>query len=387
MAELSELIIDVDTHITEPPDTWTSRAPGRFKDKVPYVAPDPKGRLCWWVQGQRMGVIGMTATAGWADPNSVPNTYEEMHPAAYDAAARLEYMDSLGIWAQVLYPNVAGFGNQAFLKLGDPELMLACVEAYNDFQTEWASADSRRLLPVASTPFWDVKAAVREVERCAEMGHRGILFTGEPQSFGQPYLGDRHWDPLWAAAQERRLPISFHIGSGDMEKALGPEKMKVYGMKTTFTAVSVDLFLHNGTHLTELLLSGILTRFPELQFVSVESGIGWVPFMLEALDYQFQGNDLGRARPEFELLPSEYFARNVFACYWFEQTGPQRLIDKVGADRVLFETDFPHPTCLYGAEVAERIEGGLADVDPDVRRKILWDNAAALYQVEAPVSA
>ena len=75
-----------------------------------------------------------------------------MHPGAYDANARLKYMDEMGIWAMVMYPNVAGFGNQQFLQLGDPELMLACVEAYNDWQTDWASADSRRLLPITSIP-------------------------------------------------------------------------------------------------------------------------------------------------------------------------------------------------------------------------------------------
>ncbi len=132
-----------------------------------------------------MANVGMTATAGVGNFKHPPKNYEEMHPGAYDAAARLEYMDQMGIWAMVMYPNVGGFGAQQFLKLNDPELMLTCVQIYNDWQTEWASADSRRLLPITSLPFWDVAAAVKEVRRCAAMGHKGILFTGEPQSFGQ----------------------------------------------------------------------------------------------------------------------------------------------------------------------------------------------------------
>ena len=52
------------------------------------------------------------------------------------------------------------------------------------------------------------------------MGHKGILFTGEPQSLGQPLLGDSHWNPLWEVAVELDLPISFHIGSGNMEDGL-----------------------------------------------------------------------------------------------------------------------------------------------------------------------
>jgi predicted TIM-barrel fold metal-dependent hydrolase len=171
-----------------------------------------------------------------------------------------------------------------------------------------------------------------------------------------------------------------------MEDSLGREKVRTYGRMATFTAGSVDIFLNNGFQLSELLLSGILVRHPEIKFVSVESGVGWIPFALEALDYQFQGNRVFEEHPEFDRLPSEYFATNVYACYWFEQIAPRRLIDKVGADNILFETDFPHPTCLYGDEVHERIASGLGDTDPDVRHKILWANAQRLYKVDQPTA-
>jgi predicted TIM-barrel fold metal-dependent hydrolase len=149
----------------------------------------------------------------------------------------------------------------------------------------------------------------------------------------------------------------------------------------------VDIFLRNGLQLNDLIMSGVLARYPRIKFVSVESGIGWVPFMLEALDYQFKGNSVAQEQPEFDLLPSEYFARNVYACYWFEQTAPHRLIDKIGVDNVLFETDFPHPTSLYGEEVFARIKGGLSDVEDSVRRKILWENSEKLYKVTGPSAA
>ncbi len=379
-------IIDVDTHVTETPEVWTSRVPERFRNRVPYVDVDKRGRQCWYLEGTRIAVVGITATAGVGDMMSWPKTYEDMHPGAYDAAERIKYMDQMGIWAMVMYPNVAGFGNQQFLRLKDPELMLACVEAYNDWQTDWASVDPRRLLPVTSTPFWDVDAAVVEVRRCAEKGHRGILFTGEPQSFGEPYLGDPHWDPLWEAAVKLDQPVSFHIGSGNMEDGLGRGRAKVYGRMAAFTAASVDVFLRNGNHVSDLLMSGVLTRYPDIKFVSVESGIGWIPFALEALDYQFQGNRVAEERPEFEMLPSEYFRRNVYACYWFEETAPRRLLDKVGVDNIMFETDFPHPTSLYGDDVRARIDAGLGDCEPEVRHKILWANGERLYKVEPPTA-
>ena len=154
-----------------------------------------------------------------------------------------------------------------------------------------------------------------------------------------------------------------------------------------FTELAVDIFLRNGLQLNDLLMSGVLARYPSIKFVSVESGIGWIPFVLEAMDYQFQGNSVAEEHPEFDLLPSEYFARNVYACYWFEQTAPRRLIDKIGVDNILFETDFPHPTSLYGDEVHARIKGGLSDCDESVRRKILWENSQKLYRVTGPSAA
>jgi predicted TIM-barrel fold metal-dependent hydrolase len=384
----SYTIIDVDTHVTESPDLWTSRAPAKMKDRVPRLETDKDGRLSWVVAGTPLlASPGLTATAGVGNFANPPKNYEEMHPGAYDAKERLKYMDKMGIWAMVMYPNVGGFGAQEFLKLNDPELMLTCVQIYNDWQSEWASADSRRLLPITSLPFWDVAAAVKEVRRCAVKGHKGILFTGEPQYWEQPLLGDPHWNPLWEAAVELDLPISFHIGSGNMEMGLLPKKIAAYGKMAAFTELSVDIFLRNGIQLNDLLMSGVLARYPKIKFVSVESGIGWIPFALEALDYQFHGNSVAEEHPEFDLLPSEYFARNVYACYWFEHTAPRRLIDKVGVDNILFETDFPHPTSLFGDEVHARIKGGLSDCEESVRRKILWENGQKLYKVTGPTAA
>lgn len=380
-------IIDVDTHVSEAADLWTSRVPARWRDAVPRVGTDKRGIAYWYLGERPMAKVGLAATAGVGSMKSPPRGYDDMHPGAWDADARLAYMDEMGIWAMVLYPNVGGFGNQAFLQLGDPELMLTCVQVYNDWQTEWASADPRRLLPVTSLPFWDVTAAVAEVRRCAALGHKGILFTGEPQAFGQPVLGDPHWNPLWEVACELDLPISFHIGSGNMEGGLNRDKLRLYGKMATFTELSVEFFMRNGIQLTDLLMSGVLARYPAIKFVSVESGIGWIPFLLEALDYQFEGNQVSSERADLDRLPSEYFARNVFGCYWFEQVAPRRLIDKVGVDNILFETDFPHPTSLFGEEVHARIANGLGECDADTRRKILWDNAARLYKVELPPAA
>ena len=144
-----ELFIDVDTHITEPPDTWSARVPAKYRDSVPYTQRNARGVDHWYLNGERISKVGLKRgrrVRRWPFPDS-PKGFDDIHPASIDPDARLAYMDSVGIWPMVLYPNVAGFGSQVFLQLDDPGLMLVCVEAYNDFQTDWASADSRRLLP------------------------------------------------------------------------------------------------------------------------------------------------------------------------------------------------------------------------------------------------
>jgi predicted TIM-barrel fold metal-dependent hydrolase len=385
-AKIQDWVIDSDTHISEPGDLWTSRLPARYKDVAPHIVRNPKSGVETWRIGESETFlpVGMTAVAGWPEPlPAAPRNMDEVPKAAYDASARLEYMDRVGIWAMALYPNVGGFGSQAFLGLKDPELMLACVRAYNDFLIDWISPDPRRFIAILATPFWDVEASVAEIERCAKIGHKGVLFTGEPQSHGMPILASRQWDPVWAAAQACDLPVSFHIGAGTFDDTFTPERLQTTGFGRTNGFSAVSLFLDNGKQLTDLLFSGILPRFPDLNFLSVESGIGFIPFVLEACDYTFEYGKVRQANPEFELKPSEYFARQVYGCYIFEEYAPRELMDSIGVDNILFETDYPHPVCLYG-NVREKIDAALGDKTPEVRRKVLFENAAKLYKVESP---
>jgi uncharacterized protein len=375
-------VIDVDSHLTEPADLWTSRVPSRYVDRVPQMT-SADGRDIWVLDGRQISVVGMTAPAGWPKPFPAgPATLAECPPAAYDAAARLAYLDEVGVWAQVLYPNVAGFGSQKFLSLDDDELKLLCVRAYNDFLRDWASADPRRLITIMAMPFWDVASSVTEIARGAAAGHQGILFTGEPQRFGLPFLGDPHWDPFWAAAQDAGLAIHLHIGSGDMSTSFQPDRIAATSTAAAYAYTSTEMFLKNGLQVADLITSGVLVRFPELKFVSVESGIGWIPFVLEAADHSYLEARPER-RSEWEMLPSEYFRRQVYACYWFETVAPTKLLGEIPVDNILFETDFPHPTCLFG-NVRERIEVSLANASASDREKILWGNAAKLYGIQKP---
>ena len=220
----TQMIIDADSHVTEPKDTWTARVPQRFVDDVPHVERTADGRDTWVLQGEQIGTMGVTAPAGW--PSSRPSTRRPSTtacPRAYDAAARLRYLDEAGIWAQVLYPNVGGFGSEHFLALEDAELKLLCVAAYNDFLLEWASADPARLLPdrrhavLGRRRDRRARSSRARRARCARRAvHRRAAALRPARTIGDP-----HWDPLWDVAQEAGLPIHFHIGNaGDTARAL-----------------------------------------------------------------------------------------------------------------------------------------------------------------------
>ena len=137
------------------------------------------------------------------------------------------------------------------------------------------------------------------------------------------------------------------------------------------------LFFGNARVMSNILLSGILDRHPTIKFVSVESGLGWIPFLLETLEYQLAEN---AATTKFSLTPREYFLRNMYASFWFESRNLADSVRQVGVDNVMFETDFPHPTCLYPAPM-EQAAQGLAQLDQASRRKILSENAAKLYRI------
>jgi predicted TIM-barrel fold metal-dependent hydrolase len=385
---ITDWVIDADTHITEPGDVWSSRLPKKYVDQGPNLVRLDDGRDVWRIGDvEQIIPMGLTAFAGWPEPfPSAPKNFDEIPPAAFDPKARLAYMDEIGVWAMALYPNLGGFGNQAFLDMDDNGLRLACVQAYNDWLTEWADVAPERFIKIAAIPFWDIDQTLTEIERCIDLGFKGILFSGEPQALGQPLLGDRHWDPVYRLAGESELTLNFHIGGGDIDRSLAIERAVTHGVTSTLAASSIDLFLGNAMQVNDLLLSGVLPRHPDTKFVSVESGVGWVPFVLEAADYCFDYANVRSERPEFEFLPSEYFRRQVYACAFFEEYAPNHALDCIGAGNILFETDYPHPTCLYG-NVREKIDAAYGNLDPAAAQRILFDNAAELYHVDRPVDA
>jgi predicted TIM-barrel fold metal-dependent hydrolase len=380
-------VIDADTHLTEQHDLWTKRAPAAFKDRVPHVT-QVDGCATWVVENDV--VLGRAGAGGVVDTHGVKGRsfeglyeweIEQAHAAAYDPAARMALLDETGIWAQIIFPGVVGLGGQALAEIvQDVALRMLCVEIFNDASAELQAGSGDRLLPMAILPAWDIDACVAETKRAAGLGLRGVNLTSDPQDLGAPDLASTDWDPLWDACSSLSMPVHFHIGASLTTMSyFGTYPWESHDDDTKLAIGGTLLFIGNARVVVNIICSGMLDRFPELKIVSVESGTGWIPFILEALDYEMDEN-APAAKARLSLLPSQYFRRQIYATTWFEQKNLGSLIGAVGEDNVMFETDFPHPTCLY-PDPLRTAEANMRELSPAVRRKILGETGAKLYRL------
>ncbi len=382
-------VIDNDTHYTEPPDLWTSRAPAAYKDKVPHMK-TVNGQSMWFIEGEKpWGNIGVTVVdkeEGKHRGIFTLATFDEISRAAYEVKPRLELMDRAGIYAQIVYPNACGFGATRFLEIEDPELRVQCVKIYNDAIAEWQAESKGRLFPQGFLPFWDLEATLAETRRVKEeLRLTGVTLTDRAEVFGVPDYSAPHWAPFWELVNDLELPVDFHVGAGVRSIVLQDYAWGSFSLMQSIATLATIMYMDNARMINNFILSGLFDRYPKLKFVSVESGCGWIPFLIEAMEWHW--NELAPEElAHLKRRPREYFKDHFYVTFWFEDRGVKHFIESVGADNLLFETDFPHPTCLY-PESQEHLARVLAKLEPAVRRRVVQDNAAELYKIPIPVQA
>ena len=381
------LVIDADSHWCEAPDLFTKRAPAAFRDRVPRVE-EVDGQPMWVFDGHPVGrfsaggVIGRDGAKESAHRALFEWTHDDIHLGAWDPEVRLGVLDECGIDAQIIFPSTIGLGGQDLGAADDPALRRLAIEIYNDAMAEIQAGSGNRLLPLPLMPAWDVDECVREAKRVAGLGARGVNMTSDPQDLGAPDLAHRAWDPFWEACSGLELPVHFHIGASVTGMTFyGQYPWESHPDNTKLAIGGTLLFIGNARVVTNLILSGMFDRYPSLEMVSVESGVGWIPFILEALDYEMSEN-APQELSQMAKLPSEYFKSNLYATFWFENNRNKLpdLIEAVGEDRILFETDFPHPTCLYPSPL-QSVEAKMETLSAQARRKIFGENARKLYRL------
>src|SRR3954454_1902189 len=213
-------VIDADSHMTERHDLFTERAPKGYEDKVPHVE-RVDGMDMWVIEGKTFGKAGSGGTidhAGKKHPfrSSQGGSWgiQDVHPAAWDVKLRVDLMDELGFSNQVLYPNAIGIGGQnMYNAVSDKSVVDMCLRLYNDAMAEIQAESNNRLLPMPIMPAWSIADCVKEAERAATLGFRGVNMTAHPQDSGTVDLGHTDWDPFWEVCAALNLPVHFHIGA------------------------------------------------------------------------------------------------------------------------------------------------------------------------------
>jgi predicted TIM-barrel fold metal-dependent hydrolase len=367
-------IISVDDHVIEHPRVWLDRLPARYTDDAPRIVKLPDGNDTWLYEGKQSGNFALNAVAG-KHPREFgmdPRSYDDMLPGCYSIGDRIKDMDIEGVWAQLCFPNFGGFAGSTFYAAKDKELAELCIRAYNDFiLDEWCAYAPDRQIPLIMVPFWDVEASVREIERTAAKGARSVSFLEAPHKLGLPSYHTGHWDPILRVCAEAGLPLSMHFGSGGMPKGLAADGDMF---------IAIALFGLNSMMATvDLLFSDVFYKFPGLKVALSEGGIGWMPYLLERVDYSW-GRHKYWCEINADKLPSELFREHIYGCFIADRSGIEQR-HRIGVGNIMFESDYPHSDSNW-PHTRKLLAEHLADVPDNEARQIVELNARALYRFQ-----
>ncbi|MBV9662169.1 MAG: amidohydrolase [Acidimicrobiales bacterium] len=376
---VKNLIISTDDHVVEPPDMFEGRIPAKFGDRAPRIV-ERDGVQAWLLDDMLLPNMGLNAVAGrppseWTDE---PQRFEDLRPSCWQIDPRIRDMDINGVYASVCFPSrVAGFGGARFSELKDEELGLACARAWNDWHIEaWAGPYPDRIIPIQVPWLSDPVVAAGEIRANAKRGFKAVSFPEMPVSLGRPSLSSKFWDPFFAACEETETVICLHTGSGS-------------GPLTTWESDaphSVHISLFPACSLISAmnwLWSGVPSRFPNLRIMMAEGGIGWVPMMLDRLDYMTDHAGLVNVDGWKDTIkPSEVLQRNFYHAL-FSDANTLGARHRIGIEHITVEVDFPHADGTW-PNSQPHFDELLRDLPADERNLISYGNAARLFRHPLP---
>jgi predicted TIM-barrel fold metal-dependent hydrolase len=373
--------ISADCHLDMiwlPPDLFTSNAPSALKDQMPFVADQADGTKRWVDNnGADYGMAGGVGASGTPYVPGKQLRVDKMHAAGLyddfknkglrrpgDPHLRVKELDRDGMDAEVIYGILA-----ACAKMKSPEAANEMLRIYNNFMHDFCSHYPERMIGLACLPYSDINAAAAEVRRVAKKGMRGVELSC---SWHMTPMWHPMWDPLWEAVNETQLPLHFHTFP-----SVDPELRKQYELpvQRQMTYAGLCLFqMTLGNILTAMMGAAVFERFPNIRMVLGESGIGWIPYVLDRMDFEYkdQYQDL-----KLKMLPSEYWRRQCKATFQYDRIGT-KLIEDMGVETLMWGSDYPHPDGVW-PESKKYIDDQFSHLQADVTYKMTCENAAKFY--------
>ena len=388
-------LISSDGHLEVLPERWSVRMPVRYRDKAPRTIKMPDGGDALLVEGQEPRPVPfLDLRAGRSN-----ETWQPFGVTVADTAGvgppeqRIAEQDQDGLEAEVLFPNMQ-MGPRLWRTMTDDDAYRAAVRAYNDWLGEEYCAVSRdRLIGLGVIPWTNLDDAVAELEHCAKLGLRGVTLGVFPSGYGYPTPAD---DRFWAAAIAMKMPLTVHVGfdrQGPRAKqptlefpGADPKVIARLGGRTIVEWVALPfLGTASAMSLAQTILSGVFDRLPDLQIFFAETRLGWVPFWMEEADYWYERHRHWSERllnwKPLRQRPSDYVRQHVHFSVQHVERVAVELRHHMGADHIMFATDFPHIECDWPntRPFAERLFAG---VPADEAFRIAAGNMLEFFHLE-----
>ncbi len=347
-------VIDADAHFIEPESMWPKYLERQFHAMAPRTTVN--------AEGKGVTVIGDTVLfASRYDLDDTP-------------AFRLKAMDGEKIHGAIMYPTLGVlFG--AIQRL---DLNAALCRAYNNWASDYCSANKERLFASAVVTQCDVFEAVKEARRAiSEKNLTGVVLR--PNPVGGRNFDDPSWEPLWNVLEELDTPLVLHEGTAPAGclPTVAFDRFTNYNYRHAISHPFEQMIA-----IMTLISGGVLERHPKLRVVQVEAGCGWVPYWLERLDHHTTPWHL-RGNVALKMKPSDYFKRQVLVSADPEENILKEVVSAIGDDNIAFSTDFPHADHQFEGMVARCADR--PELTDATKAKILGTNVARFFRI--PIKA
>ncbi len=359
-------IVSADGHVNEPPNLFSDRVAEKYRSRLPRVEVDEKGEKWTLSEGSRRVKIREHAFVGEDLARNKAGKLPE---------GRLADLKMDGVDAEVLFPNKG----LMMWATNDAAFATEMCRVWNDWAWELFGPYNDRLAPMACITTSNIETGMAEIERCAALGFKGLCLPCKPV-FGAHHHDDPNYnlpifDPMWALIEETGLPITFHISTGRDPRAARGNGGAVINYVSHSLSPTIE-------PVASLCASGVLEKYSKLKFATIEAGIGWIPWALNAMDEAYKKHHMW-ARPKLQGLPSDYYRAHGFSSFQEDPAG-LALVEGAGlVDNFLWANDYPHHegTWPHSAEAIERTMGHLKS---ETRKKLLGANAARLFNFTPP---